>query len=140
MASYNGSTPTDVWKSIDQLKNFDGKDLFGASHAMTVNEFQNHQQLTMSTSPENWDDHEVMDKIFESCLKKRISTSGLDWYSVFDKFYNQKSTIIELFSCLKQIYPKDHEFTPRELRAWHTMMRRSGCHDITPYPKDDSKV
>jgi len=39
------------------LKKFDDKDLFGVSHAMTVNEFQNHQQLTMSTSPENWDDH-----------------------------------------------------------------------------------
>lgn len=140
LASYNGSTPTEVWKNVGQLKKFDGKDLFGISHTTTVNGFQNYQQLTTNISPEDWNNRELMNKMFENCLKKRIATSGLNWYSVFDGFYNQKSTVVELHSCLKQIYPEDYEFTPRELRAWHTMMKRVGCHDITPYPKDDSKV
>src|SRR5215213_10068093 len=140
LASYNGDTPTEVWKNVGQLRKFDGKDLFGISHVMTVNEFQDYQQLTTNISPEDWNNHELMDKMFENCLKKKIATSGLNWYSAFDGFYNQKSTIIELHSCLKQIYPKDYEFTSRELRAWHTMMGRVGCHDITPYPKDGSKV
>ena len=41
---------------------------------------------------------------------------------------------------LRSLYPPNHEFTDRELRAWRKMMRSVGCTDITPYKKQESKV
>ncbi|CAJ0646415.1 7556_t:CDS:2 [Entrophospora sp. SA101] len=112
IANFNGATPTEVWKKTGVLKKY----------------------------KEEWKNREIIDKIFEDNLKKKIGVSGLNWYSIFDSFYEQKSSIIELTSSLKKIYPQEHEFTSRELRAWHTMMSRVGCHDVTPYPKENSKL
>ncbi|CAJ0750014.1 5225_t:CDS:2, partial [Entrophospora sp. SA101] len=92
-----------------------------------------------ATPTEVWKKTGVLKK-YKDNLKKKIGVSGLNWYSIFDSFYEQKSSIIELTSSLKKIYPQEHEFTSRELRAWHTMMSRVGCHDVTPYPKENSKI
>jgi hypothetical protein len=143
IANFNGATPTEVWKKTGVLKKYKGEELFGVSHTVVSNEFQKYQQqqsTTVTCLPEEWKNREIIDKIFEDNLKKKIGVSGLNWYSIFDSFYEQKSSIIELTSSLKKIYPKEHEFTSRELRAWHTMMSRVGCHDVTPYPKENSKV
>lgn len=48
--------------------------------------------------------------------------------------------IIELHSNLKQLYPLDHKFSERELNAWRIMLRNIGCHDVTPFSKQASKV
>lgn len=143
IANFDGTTPTEVWEKVGILKKYNGKDLFGISHTIVVNEFQKYQQQQSAAAtclPENWNNHEIIDKVFENTLKKKISVSKLNWHSIFDSFYKQKSSIIELTSSLKKIYPEGHEFTSRELTAWRTMMRRTGCHDVTPYSKENSKV
>ena len=48
--------------------------------------------------------------------------------------------MIELHSNLKQLYPIDYKFNERELTAWRIMLRNIGCHDITPFSKQGSKV
>jgi len=48
--------------------------------------------------------------------------------------------IIELSSCLEQIYTKDYQFTLRELGAWRTMLKRVGCHNVTPYTNGEFPV
>ena len=59
---------------------------------------------------------------------------------IFDNFSKQKSMIIELSSCLEQIYTKDYQFTLRELGAWRTMLKRVGCHNVTPYTNGEFPV
>ncbi|CAG8671197.1 10207_t:CDS:2, partial [Gigaspora rosea] len=50
----------------------------------------------------------------------------------------QQSPIIELREKLNQLYPPQYVFNERELCAWKTMLKASGCTNITPFKKDDS--
>ncbi len=38
------------------------------------------------------------------------------------------------------IYTKDYQFTLRELGAWRTMLKRVGCHNVTPYTNGEFPV
>ncbi|RHZ88328.1 hypothetical protein Glove_23g66 [Diversispora epigaea] len=81
-----------------------------------------------------------MQPIFEKNLKKKISTINLGWIQFFLNWKNQKTRIIEFIITLAQIYPSDHQFTERELRAWRRMMKDVGCTNITPFSKDKSQL
>jgi len=62
------------------MKKIDGKMLYGVSHSIIINEFQKYQQqFTINTCmPENWNNFEIMNKIFKDYLKKKIAISELN--------------------------------------------------------------
>ena len=80
-----------------------------------------------------------MENLYELYLKRNIRRS-VEWRQVFQNWIQQKSSIIEIYAHLSKIYDADYEFQERELRAWHMMLRATGCTDITPYNKDISCV
>ena len=38
------------------------------------------------------------------------------------------------------LYPSQYKFKDRELFAWKAILKATGCHEITPFTKDESKV
>jgi hypothetical protein len=80
-----------------------------------------------------------MKNLYNYHLKKR-SLANIEWYTFFIDWLEKESTIIEFFSQLEMIYPKNYEMKKRELSAWQTMLRTSGCHNITPWTHYESKV
>ena len=91
-----------------------------------------------SCSLSDWNNDVLMEKVFSYHLKRR-TISNVDWCKFLSK-WREQGTIIELHSNLKQLYPIDYKFNERELTAWRIMLRNIGCHDITPFSKQDSKV
>ncbi|MDW3630574.1 MAG: hypothetical protein QOK71_03975 [Nitrososphaeraceae archaeon] len=134
VTEFEDVTPEGVWNKTGILKDHNGNDLFGVFHEKTIEEFNKYHvnNRTSSCTLNDWNNSELMEKIYEQCLKKRIATKNLDWFSFFQDYKSQKSNIIELFSALSQIYPKNYSITKREIRAWKTMLKRVGCINITP--------
>ncbi|CAJ0649377.1 6248_t:CDS:2, partial [Entrophospora sp. SA101] len=62
------------------------------------------------------------------------------WHKFFTNWLEKESTVIELFSQLEIIYQKNYAIKERELYAWQAMLRASGCHNITPWTQDESKL
>nr|CAG8482595.1 3054_t:CDS:2 [Entrophospora candida] len=58
----------------------------------------------------------------------------------WNNFSLKESTIIELSSQLEIIYQKNYEMKERELGVWQAMLRASGCHNIIPWTRDESKT
>ncbi|CAB4384438.1 unnamed protein product [Rhizophagus irregularis] len=138
VAYYHDASPTDVWKKTGILKNYNGSILFGIEHPVTINVLKNYVESPICSVNE-WGDIEVMSQAFEKHLKRKISVVGLNWHKFFIEWKEQESNIIELMLHLKPLYPLDHEFTDRELRAWRKMMKNVGCTNITPYKKQELK-
>ncbi|CAB4392453.1 unnamed protein product [Rhizophagus irregularis] len=42
-------------------------------------------------------------------------------------------------SLLQILYPKNHKFGDRELRAWQSMLRDAGSHNVTPWSNKESE-
>jgi hypothetical protein len=63
----------------------------------------------------------------------------VDWHNFLDE-WREQGTIIKLHSNLKQLYPIDHQLSERELNAWRMILRNIGCHNITPFLKQELKV
>ena len=66
--------------------------------------------------------------------------SNIEWHQFFIKWKENPSTIIEFYSSLKDLYPSEYVFKERELRAWRAMLKAAGCHNVTPFESDESKV
>ncbi|PKB97410.1 hypothetical protein RhiirA5_384682 [Rhizophagus irregularis] len=138
VAFYHDASPTDVWKKTGILKNYNGSILFGIEHPVTINALKNYVESPICSVNE-WGNIEVMSQAFEKHLKRKISVVGLNWHKFFIEWKEQESNIIELIMHLKPLYPLDHEFTDRELRAWRKMMKSVDCTNITPYKKQELK-
>ncbi|RHZ86975.1 hypothetical protein Glove_41g97 [Diversispora epigaea] len=87
----------------------------------------------------DWNDGDLMESIFAYHFKCRISTC-INWQEFFNQWLIGLSTIIELKTQLKKLYPSNHEINAREFRAWKAMLRNVGCEEITPFEKDQSQV
>lgn len=48
--------------------------------------------------------------------------------------------MIELYTKLLKICPEGHRFSEHEIQAWHSMLRSTGCKNITPFPSKGSHV
>jgi len=131
-----GSTPSEVWENTKIYKKFTGMQLFGLEHPMTKQNIQIGK--IPRCTPISWNNKKIMDAIFNYHLKKR--TPNIDWRGVFQSWLEQKSTIIELHGKLKNLYPYNHEFSEREMRAWRAMLRATGCTEITPVSIDKLEV
>ena len=90
-------------------------------------------------TPISWNNEKIMNAIFNYHLKKR-TLSNIGWEKFFQSWLEQKSPIIELHGKLKNLYPYNHEFSEREMRAWHAMLKATGCTEITPLSIDKSEV
>jgi hypothetical protein len=119
------------------FKKFSGETLFGINHSNTIYSIKkNTRPICYSTE---WNDKEILIPAFEQHLKRRIATN-VDWYKFFIQWKEQSSSVIEFKTHLKLIYPPEHEFTDRELRAWRTIMKSVGCTNITPFKNEEPMV
>ncbi len=141
---YYGSTPDLVWKEIfreqgtkiAKLMAFTGRMLFGINNTLT-------QQLIdaikiPSCSLNDWNNDVLIEEIFSYHLKRRTN-SYINWRDFLNKWWKQ-GTIIELHSNLKQLYPTNYQLNERELNAWRTMLYHIGCHNITPFLRQESEI
>ena len=139
VCTHTGTTPTDVWKRLPILKDFDGKELFGLYDQFVIQAIKKYIDTPYCTSF-HWNNPEIMTHAFKTCLKKKISVVNIDWHQFFVEWKQQSTSIIEFSSHLASIYPTEYEITDDILRAWKRMMRYVGCTNITPYKKGESKV
>ncbi|RHZ86976.1 hypothetical protein Glove_41g95 [Diversispora epigaea] len=119
------------------LQQYNGKLLFGLEEPQT----QHFIQILHipSCTLNDWNDGDLMESIFAYHFKCRISTC-INWQEFFNQWLIGLSTIIELKTQLKKLYPSNHEINAREFRAWKAMLRNVGCEEITPFEKDQSQV
>jgi len=144
VAEYKDISPNSVWSKTGILKSILGDTLFVINHPITLDrinqvrqEYFLHQLSKCTLS--DWNNETIMEKLYELHLKRNIRRS-VKWRQVFQNWIQQKSNVIELHTHLSKIYDLDYEFQERELRAWHIMLRATGCTNITPYNKDVSCV
>ena len=139
IANYNDSSPDEVWKKVGILKNYSGKTLFGINHPTTIDALENYAERPICNITE-WSNVQIMTQAFEQSLKRKIAIADINWYQFFIKWREQKTSIIEFITHLRQIYPPNYQFSDRELSSWRGMMKRVGCTNITPHKKKESKV
>ncbi|GET57671.1 hypothetical protein GLOIN_2v1535567 [Rhizophagus irregularis DAOM 181602=DAOM 197198] len=109
-------TASSVWNQTQLLRNCDGIDLFGINHPLN---YAIHVQIIS---------------------KKHVPGDDELWYRILNRWYNQKSTIIEIKSFIRDFYNDNHEINMRELRAWRVMLEAIGCKNITPFERDVSDM
>jgi hypothetical protein len=130
VSTYVGSSPNDVWEKVGYLKNHKGIDLF------SINQSQVQSFLQMihvpTCLPEEWNMAGKMEPLWNYHLRK-CTLASVPWNEFFIEWYNDKKTTIEITTALKKIYPPNHEFKEREMRAWRAMLSHAGCTNITPY-------
>lgn len=134
---FRDANPNLVWKKIGILTKFNGSTLFGLEH----NEIKlviDREKIPYCTT-DDWQNEEIMNKIFNYHLKKRVLTS-INWKNIFIEWQNQKSNIIELTQKLKEIYPVGYIIKDREFRAWKALLRHTGCTRITPFKKESEVI
>ncbi|RHZ51364.1 hypothetical protein Glove_479g10 [Diversispora epigaea] len=109
---FQDTTASLVWNQTQLLQNYNGTNLFGINHST------------------------VQQKIKERYGKLLPKI----WYHVFNRWNNQKCTIIEIKSFIEEIYNNDHKLGTRELRAWRAIFETVGCNNITLFEKDISDI
>ena len=135
--TFVGNTPDDVWKDSGYIQKFSGKELFGLEDQVTL---QKLSKLRIpQCAPHQWSNFKLMNKLYEYHLQHR-TFAKIDWYKLFVRWNQNKCNIIELNSELKLLYPLEHQLSGRELSAWLSMLRATGCSDITPWSHGESKV
>jgi hypothetical protein len=135
---FESNSPNEVWKVSGILqKKFDGITLFELNNATTQKTLEKHRIPTCK--PNDWTNYTIMESLFKYHLKRR-TRSNINWYSLFEKWINCESDIIELHTHLKSIYPARHKFGDREIGAWQCMLKSAGCYNVTPFEKNESKV
>lgn len=135
---FEGYSPNEVWNASGVLqKKYNGVTLFGLNNPATQKILKEHH--VPICKPRNWTNYTLMETLFKYHLKRRIC-SNVEWYNLFEGWINQENNIIELYTHLKSIYPVRHKFGNREIRVWQCMLKSAGCHNITPFTKEESKV
>lgn len=134
---YVGTTPNDVWIVSKKFKKFQGTQLFGLEHSLTKKILAENKIPKCNAG--FWDNINIMNHLYNYHLRRQ-TISNIEWHQFFIKWKENPSTIIEFYSSLKDLYPLEYVFKERELRAWRAMLKAAGCHDITPFGKDESKV
>ena len=137
VCEFKGSTPSEAWKNSGILSKMDGLALFGLEHPATIEVLKEHQ--IPRCQPKDWNDKPTMDKLYKYHLYRRTITN-IDWYSLFFTWFNQTNSILELRTSLSKIYPSNHQFSEREIQAWHSFLRAAGCTNIKPFKSDVSMV
>lgn len=79
-----------------------------------------------------------MNSLYEYHLKRRTIV-GINWLQLF-KQWESGGNIIEINTILTNLYPKNYQFSDREMQAWSSMLKAAGCTDITPFNSEVSPV
>ncbi|RHZ76368.1 hypothetical protein Glove_198g95 [Diversispora epigaea] len=139
---FQDTTASLVWNQTQLLQNYNGTDLFGINHSTVQQKIKERygKLLPSKCTRDNWNDEVIMQNMFKLHLKKHVSGNEEIWYRVFNRWNNQKCTIIEIKSFIEEIYNNDHKLGTRELRAWRAIFEAVGCNNITPFEKDISDV
>ena len=132
-----GTTPNEVWLASKKLKKFCGTQLFGLEHPLTQEVLS--KQRIPKCDETFWHNKNIMNHLYNYFLRRQ-TISNVQWHEFFIDWKNNPCTIIELYSSLTALYPPQYNFKDRELRAWKSMFKAAGCHEITPFTKDKSKV
>jgi hypothetical protein len=135
MDSFVEDTPTAVWQHIGMLSKYTGDQLFGLTDSNIQKILSNNK--TLMCVPSDWINLEIMEKLYNHYLKKK-TISSIDWYDFFLTWLDRKGEVIELYTELLEIYPRGHRFSEHEIQAWHSMLRSTGCKNITPFPSKES--
>ena len=135
--SFEDTSPIEVWKKTNYIQKYDGYQLFGLDNII-VQDFIKKYKVPKCT-PDEWDNFSLMKNLYDYNLKRR-AFANIEWHKFFTNWLEKESTVIELFSQLEIIYQKNYAIKERELYAWQAMLRASGCHNITPWTQDESKV
>ncbi|RIA82600.1 hypothetical protein C1645_862350 [Glomus cerebriforme] len=133
---FHGSNPNDVWKKLGILEKWSGATLFGLDDTKVKEKMEQERKLTCFH--DEWHNYLKMEQIFRYHLQRRTS-SQINWYSLFQEWKESDCQIIELHNRLSLIYPDDHIFSERELRAWRALLCATGCVNITPFGKEESE-
>jgi len=134
---FEDESPIAVWKASGQLKKYNGNLLFGLENSL-VQTFI-HQHTIPTCIPKDWNNIFIMESLYNYYLKRR-TISNINWHQFFLDWFEQESPIIEIYSQLQIRYPKHHQFSDRELRAWQSMLRAAGSHNVTPWTHKESEV
>ena len=134
---YQADCPSNVWKKIGKLANYDGKRLFGIEHNLTK-VLTDNLQVPFCTLAD-WNNEFLLQNVYQYHLKKRIK-ADINWRGLLQRWQDQGSHIIELTGYLKDIYPIGYIINERELTAWRCMLRHIGCTSIIPCSNRESKV
>lgn len=134
---YLGISPNDVWIKSKKLKKFQGTQLFGLEHLLTKKILANFK--IPKCDARFWENINIMNHLYNYHLRRQTK-SDIQWHQFFIRWKNNSSTIIEFNSLLAELYPSGYTFKERELRAWKAMLKAAGCHNVTPFEDNESKV
>src|SRR6266498_349948 len=132
-----GTTPDEVWQKTGQLNKFTGTQLFDLDNPITKNLIQRHQ--IPKCTLDDWNNESILKRLFDYHVKRR-TTANANWKLFFTNWAKSENPIIEFEPALCAIYPKEHEFSERELGAWQTMLKAVGAMNITPWSYEESQV
>jgi len=106
-------SPNDVWKKSGYIQKIEGCKLFGLRDPITQCTIKSN---VPTCSTQDWNNLEIMTSLYNYHLRRR-TISKINWKFLFDKWVDQESNIIEIYSILKTIYPARHIFGNREISA-----------------------
>ena len=89
--------------------------------------------------PHEWKNFDLMNNLYQYHLRHQ-SLANINWYNLFIRWNQNENNIIELNSELKLLYPPDYKFSNREIGAWFSMLRATGCSNITPWSQNESEI
>ncbi|RHZ68668.1 hypothetical protein Glove_294g62 [Diversispora epigaea] len=120
LCSFTNCDSESLWKKVGILQQYNGKLFFGLEEP----QIQYFIQILRipSCTLNDWNDGDLMKSIFVYHLKRRISTC-INWQEFFNQWLIGLSTIIELKTQLKKLYPSNHKINAREFRTWKAMLR-----------------
>jgi len=139
---FQGESASLVWRQTQLLQNYNGNDLFGINHPLVQSKTQElcEKIFSKTCTLDDWNNEGVMQHMFKLYLKKHVPGNEELWHRVINRWYNQKSTIIEIRSFICEVYNDNHEISARELRAWRAMFEAIGCKNVTPFERNISNV
>ena len=126
--TFSNKSPIDVWKISGLIKKFNGNQLFGIDNQIIQS--LNQKQKSLTCSPQEWKNDFIMKSLFDFHLRRR-TIININWHQLFVKWKEQESPLIELYKELHNMYPKNHQFSIRELGAWQTFLNAAGAHNVT---------
>ncbi|CAG8502637.1 8447_t:CDS:1 [Gigaspora rosea] len=94
--------PDLLWKQVNCLQQYNGKELFGLEETYTQNLIRSIKVPTCSL--DKWNNNQIMECVYNYHLKCRLSTH-INWLEWFNQWQEETSTIIELQTSLHILYP-----------------------------------
>ena len=70
----------------------------------------------------------------------KFTPVNIAWYEFLLNWKEQQYNIIELYSILIHIYPKEYQFKEREFHVWKALLHSIRYTNIMPFDKNESEV